>query len=214
MGYEAGLAPPPVPEIIDELFAEAGSYVSPAGGYLIVDGLVIRDDGAGISFGRKVFATGTTIAHQLRGAEDVAVFVCTAGPGVTEWAKRIAEEDLMRSYIIDALASCCVERTAEKLEAIVTEAASRAGKQVTKHYSPGHCRWPVSDQYALFSLLPKDFCGVRLTESSLMVPVKSISGIIGIGMNVQKSSIHQCELCEMTTCFRRKQALRTRARSR
>jgi cobalamin-dependent methionine synthase I len=37
-------------------------------------------------------------------------------------------------------------------------------------------------QHKLFLALLKNYtCGISLTESSLMLPVKSVSGIIGLG---------------------------------
>ena len=47
------------------------------------------------------------------------------------------------------------------------------GLRITNSYSPGYCGWNVSEQHALFSLLPEGFCGVRLCESGLMLPIKS-----------------------------------------
>ena len=45
-------------------------------------------------------------------------------------------------------------------------------------------------------------CGVRLTDSSLMVPIKSVSGIIGIGEKVRKLD-YTCGLCDSKKCFKR-----------
>jgi hypothetical protein len=56
----------------------------------------------------------------------------------------------------------------------------------------------VSDQHDLFSLLPEDFCGIRLTESAMMVPVKSVSGIIGIGPGVERVD-YQCKNCQQSS---------------
>jgi hypothetical protein len=46
-------------------------------------------------------------------------------------------------------------------------------------------------------------CGVRLTDSSLMVPIKSVSGIIGIGEKVRKLD-YTCGLCDFKQCYKRK----------
>ena len=73
------------------------------------------------------------------------------------------------------------------------------GLKITNRYSPGYCNWPVSDQQILFLLLPEKFCGVTLTGSSLMIPIKSVSGVIGIGASV-KMKEYTCDTCGMKDC--------------
>ena len=48
-------------------------------------------------------------------------------------------------------------------------------------------------------VLHDNFCGITLTESALMVPMKSVSGIIGVGKTVQRVD-YTCDLCGMKDC--------------
>ena len=95
-----------------------------------------------------------------------------------------------------------VERAADWLEERIDEWAEEQGLGTTNRYSPGYCEWDVSEQHRFFSLLPEAFCGVSLTESSLMQPTKSVSGVMGIGHSAQKRA-HACSICTMVNCFRR-----------
>jgi hypothetical protein len=83
------------------------------------------------------------------------------------------------------------------------KSAAESGLKITNRYSPGYCGWSVGEQHNLFSLIPYNYCGIRLTESALMDPVKSVSGIIGIGANV-KSNPYTCKMCDMKDCIYRK----------
>jgi hypothetical protein len=74
--------------------------------------------------------------------------------------------------------------------------------KITNRYSPGYCGWDVSDQHKLFSLLPNNFCGIKLTENALMIPIKSVSAVIGIGKNVERKD-YQCSICEIEFCYKR-----------
>ncbi|MCK7538940.1 MAG: hypothetical protein MZV63_52410 [Marinilabiliales bacterium] len=47
---------------------------------------------------------------------------------------------------------------------------------ITNRFSPGYCGWDVAEQHKLFSFFKDNFCGITLTESALMNPVKSVSG--------------------------------------
>jgi hypothetical protein len=62
----------------------------------------------------------------------------------------------------------------------------------------------------LFPLFKGETCGVCLTESSLMLPIKSVSGIIGLGQTV-KHLDYTCGLCDFEQCYKRKQRLRKSA---
>ena len=72
----------------------------------------------------------------------------------------------------------------------------------TNRYSPGYCGWNVSEQKNIFQLIPEKFCGIELTDSCVMVPMKSVSGIIGIGKEVRYNP-YTCNLCKMENCFYR-----------
>ena len=69
---------------------------------------------------------------------------------------------------------------------------------------PGQLDWPIEQQRELFSLLGhvKDSIGVALTESSMMVPRKSISGIIF----PTEETFVTCQLCQRNKCPSRKAA--------
>ncbi|NSW95142.1 MAG: methionine synthase, partial [Bacteroidales bacterium] len=77
------------------------------------------------------------------------------------------------------------------------------GLNITNRFSPGYCGWDVAEQHKLFSLLPGNFCKIRLTESALMDPIKSVSGIIGAGLHVKRRP-YTCNFCDMKDCIYRR----------
>ena len=69
--------------------------------------------------------------------------------------------------------------------------------------SPGRLvNWPLSEQAALFTLLgdPHEAIGVHLTDSYLMVPTKSVSGV----RFPTEQSFESCQLCPRERCHGRK----------
>jgi hypothetical protein len=74
----------------------------------------------------------------------------------------------------------------------------------TSHMGPGQLDWAIEQQRELFSLLGhvKDTIGVALTESSMMMPRKSISGIIFPA----EETFVSCQLCQRNKCPSRKAA--------
>lgn len=73
------------------------------------------------------------------------------------------------------------------------------GKKITNRYSPGYCEWPLSGQRDLFAYIGDHPTGITINESCLMQPIKSVSGIIGIGDEVRKRS-YGCDICNSTSC--------------
>lgn len=150
------------------------------------------------------FDMGKIILRQLRGSEAYALFVCTSGIEYEAYQQRLKEQgDMVRVFIADALGSVIAEKCADQMEATLQENIDKLGWHHTNRFSPGYCGWHVSQQQLLFPLFEGHTCGVQLTDSSLMVPIKSVSGIIGIGKKVRKLD-YTCGLCDFQQCFKRK----------
>lgn len=152
------------------------------------------------------FSIGKIITRQLRGSESYAFFAATAGTDFEMFQHTLQQEgDMVRIYIADAVGSIIAEKTADCMEVALDEYIHDKGWKHTNRFSPGYCGWHVSEQKKLFPLFPSaEPCGIRLTDSSLMLPIKSVSGVIGVGLGVRKLE-YTCGLCTYDKCYRRKQ---------
>jgi len=150
------------------------------------------------------FQMGRIIERQLRGSEAYALFICTAGVAFEEYQQQLmAAGDMVRVFIADALGSVIAEKCADQMEKALQDSIDKLGWKHTNRFSPGYCGWHVSEQQRLFPLFDGHTCGVQLTDSSLMVPIKSVSGIIGLGANVRHLD-YTCGLCDFQQCYKRK----------
>ena len=153
---------------------------------------------------QPTFDMGNIILRQLRGSEAYALFICTAGVAYEAYQQRLKEQgDMVRVFIADALGSVIAEKCADQMEKALQESIDKLGWKHTNRFSPGYCGWHVSQQQLLFPLFQGHTCGVRLTDSSLMVPIKSVSGIIGLGKDVRHLD-YTCGLCDFKQCYKRK----------
>lgn len=203
LGYTVDQQSDHLNQLAQKLVEEGFEKASLSCGYAIypIDKLDPRT--SEIRIGQATFKPGAIIFKQLKQSSHLAIFVATAGSSITKWYNDYSEEgDIFSQFIADAIASHIVEQTAELVEAKISREAKASGYSITNRYSPGYCDWTVAEQQILFSLLPENFCGISLSESSLMLPIKSISGVIGIGKSVQKTE-YQCSICTMENCFRR-----------
>lgn len=150
------------------------------------------------------FNLGNIIYRDLKNVSDIFIFVCTIGNQLELKVQELFDSgETISAFILDRIASELVELTADLMEKIIMDELKLKDYNLTNRYSPGYCGWSVSEQQKLFSLLPEDFCGVKLTESSLMLPIKSISGIYGAAQNLIRKNYH-CEICDDEFCYRRK----------
>lgn len=150
------------------------------------------------------FNLGSIISRRLYGSEAYALFVCTASTEYESFQKRLGREgDMVRSFIADALGSVIAERCADQMELHLQASIDKLHWHHTNRFSPGYCGWHVSEQQLLFPLFHGDTCGVTLNDSSLMLPIKSVSGLIGIGPDVRHLD-YSCGLCDYQQCYKRK----------
>lgn len=198
IGYTGSRIPEMERDYIKAVLTEAEDYCELECGFRICNHFEYHKDFIvieGISF-----STGKLIASPIREADAAAVFVCTGGPKLSAWSKQIFADDPVKGYIVDIFASEIVEKAADKIHKIIGETVLPRKKHITNRYSPGYCGWDVSEQRLLFSLLPKKFCGVSLSESALMIPEKSVSGIVGIGERAKYRN-YFCDICPRTDCL-------------
>ena len=201
LGFHPDKIPDPFPELIEKALKESEELFQITAGYRYFETTYIHANNQQLQIANQTFTPGKMIIDQLRDASSIAIFICTAGNKISGYTEQLAEKgDHLFSYVCDVIGSMVAEKTKEKLIDELKSTISKSGLHVSDPYSPGHCNWDITDQKGLFSLLPLNFCGVRLTESLLMKPVKSVSGIIGIGKTL-RSNNNQCNICGDLNCM-------------
>jgi len=203
MGYSPGTAPEPVSDLIKEVSEELMPFGDVKAEYIIFDILTFGPDNKSIEIEGVVFNVKPIIFSQIKKAGGAALFICTAGAEVGLRSHRSMKEgDLLRGYVYDVIGSEVVENAADRMQEELRLAVAAGGLNITNRFSPGYCGWDVAEQHKLFSFFPDNYCGITLTESALMNPVKSVSGLIGIGREV-KYAPYQCHLCDDKNCIYR-----------
>jgi hypothetical protein len=204
LGYSKSSTPQPVMDKVKSLLSGLMEGISPRAGYVMFADLAVDVGQDAFSVGNVNFSCGSTIASQLKGSDYIAAVVATAGPEITEVGfKHMAGGELLEGYIADTIGSLVAEQAADIVEKHFEMLVSEEDRKITNRLSPGYCGWDVAEQHKLFSLLPDGFCGVRLNESALMIPIKSISAVVGIGRSVEKGP-YPCSICNVERCYMRK----------
>jgi hypothetical protein len=142
----------------------------------------------GMVFTSRVLRVNVEKAHK------VFPFIVTCGMELHEWAGSM--DDLLQRFWADAIAEMALRSALQFLEKHLIEQYefSRLARM-----NPGSLQdWPLREQRALFALLgdPQAVIGVRLTDSLLMVPTKTVSGLIF----PTEESFASCQLCPREDC--------------
>jgi hypothetical protein len=204
MGYKEGESDETISELTGKLLKETASLCNIKAEFRIFSLGSFIDTEKSIVVNGLVFNVKKIVYGQLKKAESIAVFLCTAGPEIGIRSRAAMNDgDLLTGYIYDVIGSEIVEGAADLMQSNLKVALSAENKKITNRYSPGYCGWDVAEQHKLFKLMPDNYCGIELNDSALMNPVKSVSGFIGIGEHVRYNP-YTCGLCDMKGCIYRK----------
>ncbi len=201
LGYDQDEIPDPFSEMIGMALNESPHLCQIKAAYKRVTKIHSIIENQQIVIDDQTMMPGKLAFKQLSKASSIAIFLCTAGDDIsTRPNELINPGDHILNYIFDIIGSLAAEKAKEKLIKELETDMKQEGLNISDVYSPGHCEWNIAEQEKLFSLLPKNFCGVQLSKSLLMKPVKSVSGIIGIGNALSRKS-NQCKTCSDTDCI-------------
>jgi hypothetical protein len=142
----------------------------------------------GVTFHSRV------LRRNLDQAQKVFPFIMTAGPALE--AAAASSGDLLKQYYLEEMANIALGNGAAWLSARLSV---RWGFPGLASMDPGSLEdWPITEQPKLFSIFgdTERLIGVRLTDSVLMVPRKSISGIFF----PSEEGFQSCQLCERDRC--------------
>jgi hypothetical protein len=202
MGYKSVNYPEILDNYFDLFIKDLATFYKPQAGFFICEKVKVTDKG--FYCNDIFFESESIIADKLLKSESMVLFLVTLGKEFDLWSKKEFKEDNpVFGYLIDCAGSILAEKLADLIELHLEKMFKIENKYLTNRYSPGYCGWKTSEQKKLFSFFPDNFCGISLTGTCLMNPIKSISGVIGIGKNVSKQS-YQCTICERIDCFRKK----------
>ncbi|SDL30192.1 vitamin B12 dependent-methionine synthase activation domain-containing protein [Halarsenatibacter silvermanii] len=148
------------------------------------------------------------LSENLKDVGRVFPFVATCGCELEDWAGNF--DNMMDDYLTDDIKEIFLADAREKLE-----------KHIKNNFNPGAMSrmnpgsledWPIAQQKSLFDLLGNVYkkIGVELTDSMLMKPNKSVSGIFF----ADEKDYNNCRLCARENCPNREDKFDPEAREK
>ena len=146
----------------------------------------------GVTFTSRVLRVNLDTLHRF------FAFVGTAGRELEAWAD--SKQDVLAHFYADAINEAVLHAAMTGFVAQLTERFQLASTAVM---NPGSLTdWPLREQRPLFALLGdvRSAISVELTDSLLMVPRKSVSGILFVA----EETFASCQLCPRHDCPNRR----------
>jgi hypothetical protein len=147
-----------------------------------------------VRFGGETF-TSRVLRVNLEDVERVFPYIATCG---SELDSIDTEYDMLKQYWLDEIKSKALLAAMQHLYTHIDE-HHRPGKLSTMN--PGSSAagvWPIEQQRELFAIFGdvEASIGVRLTDSCLMIPNKTVSGVFF----ATNGSFESCQLCPREKC--------------
>ncbi len=189
--------------LIEDLTKECIGLAEPKAAYTLFRNPVFDKNEGNLTINNVRFDLKKLVTSFLNKSTLIAVFVGTCGDKVEKFSKNLMSEGhTLEGYIVDLIGSEIAEGVADYIHKQIENDAVGMDMKTTHRYSPGYCNWSVSDQHKLFSLIEGANCGISLTPTALMIPIKSVSGVVGIGTKV-KQMAYKCSFCSDEKCIMR-----------
>ncbi len=207
LGYPSQTTPHPrLRDVLDHWIVEANRRAEPHAVYVVFPVTQLRPRSICLSTPVGEVEFHGAVGEFLGPSEYIAVFVATAGPHVERLASELMEQgDDLAAMIVNSVGAERAEAAEAQILSRLRTLAADCGFAPTLPYSPGYCGMALSEQQTLFRLFGEFDIGVTLTDSCLMQPLKSVSGLIGLGPAERiQAAGSPCDRCEMYQCAMRR----------
>ncbi|MBN2711094.1 MAG: methionine synthase [Planctomycetes bacterium] len=123
-----------------------------------------------------------SLREMLGKSTEVAFLAATVGPRLIEAIKaRFDAGSAFEASVYDATGSESADAALGWIHEFIAKSLVREAKAATKmRFSPGYGDLTLENQKIIYDLLKLDRFGITITERYLLIPEKSVIGIIGI----------------------------------
>ncbi len=141
------------------------------------------------------------LAEKLQKTPEVALYIATIGHRLEKKVTELSSKDMLHSLVLDFLGTHAVAFLRSHIQSLVE------GKMKVKvsHFGPGETEtWDMAQQTVIFDMLMssdevRSKINMGITQSALLVPKKSSSGLFG-----QTEGVYiQCNFCPSKCEYRR-----------
>lgn len=183
-----------VAELLDRAEKIVREKIRPKYVYIETD-VTFTDEGVVLG-AMSVPLTGEDIKRHLSGCNRAVIMAATLTQEADKLIRQAAVTNMAESLAIDCLCSAAVEQVCDRAEEEIFSRCSAPYR--TWRFSPGYGDLPLSLQSSLLlALNAQRRIGLTVTDSSLLIPSKSVTAIIGMADRPVERGGRGCTICNM-----------------
>ena len=159
--------------------------------------VTVRDNDVTIHAGSEdVVLQSESLARNLSGCCGAILLAATIGPACDMLVRRAGVTSAVDASIYQACGAAAIESFLDDMNDRYKKDYEAQGLFLRPRFSPGYGDLNLDHQKDWFRLLDiTKQIGIELTDSLLMVPTKSVTAIIGIGINKESHGCSGCAGC-------------------
>ncbi|MCP3920224.1 MAG: hypothetical protein GY711_32255 [bacterium] len=207
LGYPADATPQrPVEELLERWMEEAVRCARPRATYRVLPVAALERRRVGLLTPGGITEFGGSVGRFLAGSRYVAAFIATSGSEIDRLAGDLGRSGkALEAMVVAAVGAERAEAVEHAVLEQLNERAEPDGFRTTLPYSPGYCGMLLTEQTGLFALFGDHTVGVTLSPECVMTPMRSVSGLIGLGPSSEiEDQGNACDRCEQVNCNMRR----------
>lgn len=183
-----------VAELLDRAEKQVRETLRPKYVYLETD-MTVTDGGVLLSAMSEPM-TGEDIKRHMKGCNKAVLLAATLSQEADKLIRQAAVTDMAYSLALDCICSAAIEQVCDRAEEEIF--AREAATYRTWRFSPGYGDLPITLQRGfLLALNAQRRIGLTVTDSSLLIPSKSVTAVIGISDSPVERGRRSCAICTM-----------------
>lgn len=150
----------------------------------------------------SIFDNVSLKEHEILGdAQKIAFGICSIGYGIEQATEScFRKKEYLEGLVFDAIGTVCTENLAELIRREIKEQASNPGLRISTRFSPGYGNWQLDGQRLIFQHFSGEPLRVKMNQSFMMTPRKSISFAYKLGMQeFEDGEPGNCRHCNLYT---------------
>ena len=146
-----------------------------------------------------------SLRKRMEGCKEALFFAATLGAQVDRLIARESLLEMSHAVILEAAANVVLEDELCAWHGEISNGLAECSLALTPRYCPGYGDWDLNDLALVLHLAQSRRIGLALTENSMLVPAKSMAGVIGIFEGLRTEKWNKCSECGMLSCKFRKE---------
>ena len=194
LGYGDNEPDEPIKSLLEQCEKEVLENAVPRYVYRVFE-IVKKNEGIEI-VGTNLILPGESITEHLKDCEKAALIGVTISNNIDKMLKIAQINDMAKAVILDSCASVAVEQACAKVEEIIK--SDNPDYNQTWRFGLGYGDLPLSIQGDFLKVInaPK-IIGLNANSSSMLIPTKSVTAIIGLTKGTVSVQKRGCQTCNM-----------------